>query len=326
MGESEEILVPFRDGDLDFDCRSCRAGCCRSGNLILGPGEDRELIGRYPGLRFFHDSRAGAAHHLKKYRSCWFLEDGENCAIQKSLGYAAKPFICRLHPFYVHPRPGGFVVLPDRHCPVFAAGGSGAVRGDLLLENAREAVRLGAVRADLGLSGDRWDLESRVYAASADFRNERDYLGFAAAQAALAESGRIGLASALRRKLEIWHSFLDLEKAPPEDPETARGLAVWTPVLRLGHPLLRDMDGREVPAALLALGLYLRLFFGVRGGAPGPLHLQTCHDLLGDYAIGLALVNEKTGAAFKGRPLEDRIAHLRALGEIGARRRTSGRT
>lgn len=122
------------DSHVRFECSRC-GDCCRTWNVMLGPGEpetlkaldwkDREadLVRLTPVARV---RQKGMEDRLRLRRrpdgSCIFLGDANQCRIHQHFGGQAKPLICRLYPFGFYPVGERIGVDVSFHCRAVAEG------------------------------------------------------------------------------------------------------------------------------------------------------------------------------------------------------------
>lgn len=118
---ANELYLAFPDGVFHYACAECNAFCCRgygfAGSLER---EMRPLFDRYPEVEGMASKRVGDLVFFSTPASGCILLGGDNrCRIEKELGKAAKPSICRLFPFNSFTRIGKTVVVsPHFLCPL----------------------------------------------------------------------------------------------------------------------------------------------------------------------------------------------------------------
>ncbi len=310
------IDIPFLDGILDYDCRRCRSGCCRGGNIAARPKEKALLLAEFPEIIHFLKNEEPHLSTFHKYRSCWFLDPAGRCAVQVRHGESSKPFICRLHPFYVWKTREGLMVVPSG-CPdlrVAPEGRRGQVGHAPLRRLAREAAAVDFLGGELDWSTDRLELERRILRGSRRFLANGDYLDFAAFQAAAASGrrDRAALKTDLAGRLRLWAAFLGTSRRPLRQPGIVRELTALTPLLRAKNGILREMDPAIVPRALTAL--YLFMLFQA-SGKKQPRFFPVYEDVLADLPLGLIYLTEKD-LALKDRPYAEKLVYLRRLMDL----------
>jgi lysine-N-methylase len=106
-----EFLVP--DG-VTFACTQC-GDCCRTGNVLLAPGEAERLAmldwaaaGHAPPdgphtAAVRTGQRQGERLARRPDGACIFLDSRNRCLLHEVFGPDAKPLLCRLYPFGFHP-------------------------------------------------------------------------------------------------------------------------------------------------------------------------------------------------------------------------------
>lgn len=99
---------------LRFTCTQC-GDCCRSGTILLGPGErDRlesldwtgirdELSGVDPSVPLARPGMRGRRLARRSDGACVFLGEKNDCLIHRHFGGEAKPLVCQLFPFSFYP-------------------------------------------------------------------------------------------------------------------------------------------------------------------------------------------------------------------------------
>jgi Fe-S-cluster containining protein len=327
-----DIFVPFLDGLVDYDCRLCGARCCQTGGglLVATPEESRVLKEKFPGLGLFflktHEAENGPMDIYRKYAPCWFLDGDGLCRIEKEHGLSAKPFACRHHPFYVMRGGGAYVVAGKGCAPGGLEGGLAVVRParkrrlsrEALLADAREAIQRDYLIGDLPWNPERLAAEKIILAGSAAFLDDADYLGFAAFQAAPGrdEETAAAIGRELGQKRRLWLEYLGMEELGFEDRALTRDLAALTSLLRVISPELRSLDLPEAAQALLVLQIHLR---AMAGTPPARRTLKTMELVLRDVPLGLIFLTPDH-LKLRSRPLEKRVAHLRALWLLSRRR------
>ena len=123
--------------DVQFTCTRC-GDCCRSMNVMLGPGEEQRLRaidwrGREADLENLTTTvitplpGGRQVHRLARREdgSCVYLGADRLCHIQRHFGGDAKPLMCRLYPFGFSPIAGRVAVDCSFSCRSISEG-SGA--------------------------------------------------------------------------------------------------------------------------------------------------------------------------------------------------------
>ena len=134
--------------DVCFSCTKC-GDCCRSFDLLLGPGErerladldwtgrERDLVGARPAARVKVAGLDGC-HQLsrKPDGACIYLGPENQCRIHQHFGAEAMPLMCRLYPF-------GFYAMGERtavdvsfYCRSVSQG-DGTPIGEVVADSAR---------------------------------------------------------------------------------------------------------------------------------------------------------------------------------------------
>jgi Fe-S-cluster containining protein len=312
---SERIYIPFLDGILDYNCRECGYFCCQSGDIIATPKEKNILLREFPALGFFYREEKNNKTTFKKFPRCWFLRTDGSCLIHRKFGYAAKPFICRLHPFYVARCAGEYAVIPFgcRTLKVTKRGQRSHVVHSAIIKNAREAAACGHIRGEMDWTPERLALERNILKESEGFLKCSDYAEFGAFQLSRSTGSRnIGeVRRRLAGSLGLWKRFLGIEDLSIESGSLTYELTALTPLLRATSPNLLEMRVEQIPFALLALYLYMVLYS--RSGAAR--FADTYALVLGDLACGLARLNDED-LKMRGWPLEKRLRYVRILGQL----------
>jgi lysine-N-methylase len=177
------------DPDVRFRCSRC-GDCCRTWNVMLGPGEReglqkldwtglrKELIAIEPAQKV---SQKGVEtrHRLRRRAdgSCVYLGDADQCLLHEHFGAAQKPLLCRLYPFGFYPMGDRIGVDVSFACRAVSRG-----EGEPLTERVPEWTRLleasssaatddrrHRLRADVEVSGALvWELEHFLLGFLAD--------------------------------------------------------------------------------------------------------------------------------------------------------------
>lgn len=312
------IFVPFHDGLLDYDCRECGEGCCQSGNIVANEGEKRILLQEYPFIKFFFAGEENNRYTFHKHQQCWFLESNGFCEIQRKHGYSIKPFICRLHPFYIARCGDEYVVIPSgcEALRVTKRGKQSNISHESVLANAEEAIGCGFIRKGIDWSAERLDLERKVLKEAREFLDHVSYIDFAAFQTAAATGNKnlSGIRTQLNETVDLWKSLLGIQDLEMENETLTYELTAITSLLRVSDYGLRNMEGDRIPLALLALYLYMILY--AKGGG-GKRFASTYQSVLGDIPLGLAYFAEGDLRS-KKQSLEKKLLYLRALRQIHA--------
>lgn len=313
------IFIPFIDGLLSYNCKDCGYDCCQMGNLIMNIKEKIKLIKMYPYLRYFFYRETNKAYGLRKYPRCWFLENNGLCSIQKEFGYSYKPFICRLHPFYIARCKDEYIVMTDS-CPALYVGkGNKDTSHKQILKNCQEAIDYDCIQGQIDLPVKRLDLERKILKDSKSFLGNLNYLDFCAYQIAISTKNKniAEIKSALLEAINLWKSFLGIDRLNLNNKRLTYELTAITSLLRVESPLLRQMQAEKVPLALLALYFYMPLFTKCR---EPKTYVQTYEQILSDIALGLIFL-EKSDLKIKYKSLEDKISYLRKLQMLTALKR-----
>ena len=304
------IFIPFIDGLLSYDCRKCGWSCCQSGNLIMNVKEKTRLLPTYPFLKYFFTGETGKTYAARKYPRCWFLESNGLCHIQKKYGYSYKPFICRLHPFYIAKCKDEYIIVPEICSTLEMGKGNKGVLHKQILKNAKEAINYGIIQEEIDWPIGRLDLEKRILESSKEFINNPNYLDFAAHQISIATKNDDLTAIKLKllESINLWKSFLEVDDLDLENKRLAYELTGITSLLRLENLQLRQMQASKVPLALLALYFYMLLF---TKDNESKAYVQTYLQILNDISLGLVYL-EKDDLKMK-KPLEGKVNYLRRL-------------
>lgn len=148
--------------DVRFTCSRC-GDCCRTWNVMLGPGEreslealdwqgrEDDLVGLAPAVRV---KQAGAVPRRRLRRrpdgSCVYLGEDDQCRIHEHFGAEKKPLLCRLYPFGFYPIGDRVGVDVSFSCRAVSEG-----RGKPLDERVPEWTRLLGLAADAARSDKR---------------------------------------------------------------------------------------------------------------------------------------------------------------------------
>ena len=310
------LFIPFLDGLIDFDCAPCGGGCCQGGYIAASEHERAYLLREHPAIRFFATQETGSLSRYRKYPGCWFLEEDGRCEIHRKHGCGAKPFVCRLHPFYVARCADGHVVVPSGCHKISATRRERPSHMSMasVRANAEESVERGFVFEELEWPTGRMGLEQGILADSARFLDDPDYIGFAASQLAATRPG--GSPAGAREQLEesrhSWLTVLGAEDLDTRHPDVSYELVALTSILRVGHRSLRTLEQDRLPVALLALHLYMLLY---SQGRSVERRLVTYESLLDDVPLGLAYAGRDV-LKLKELPLATKLDHLRAIGKM----------
>jgi len=173
--------------DVCFSCTKC-GDCCRSFDLLLGPGErerladldwtgrERDLVGARPAARVKVAGLDGC-HQLsrKPDGACIYLGPENQCRIHQHFGAEAMPLMCRLYPF-------GFYAMGERtavdvsfYCRSVSQG-DGTPIGEAVADSARllttrdsTDTRRHRIRDQVSVDGaTMWDIEHHMLSLLAD--------------------------------------------------------------------------------------------------------------------------------------------------------------
>ena len=125
------VYFPFADGALGYDCVACGARCCKreGGGFGLSRAELDALDSAFGVIKSWaHPTRSPAYFSIHSPgERCVFLEPDNSCRVQATLGYAAKPLVCRLFPanqfFLLRAAGQDLVLVADLNplCPIVPA-------------------------------------------------------------------------------------------------------------------------------------------------------------------------------------------------------------
>lgn len=311
MQDRAKIFIPFLDKILSYDCKECGYGCCQEGNIVMDVKEKRKLLCIYPFLRYFFTQQTKKTYGLRKFPRCWFLERSGLCHIQKKFGYSFKPLICKLHPFYIAKCNKEYIVLADG-CPALCVDrGNKKVTHKGILKNAQAAINNDFVSRKIDWPQKRLDLEKKILAGSRMFLNNFNYLNFAVYQIALAtqDNNIAKIKSELTVSVNLWKSFLGINKLNLEDRKLTYELTAVTSLLRVKNSYLTQMGEGRVPLALLALYFYMLLFLQER---KVKTYVETYNKILNEIALGLVYLT-RDDLGMRLRTTEEKIHYLRKL-------------
>lgn len=311
-----KIFIPFLDKILNYDCKECGYDCCRGGNIIMDAKEKRKLLAHYPFLRYFFTQQTKKIYGLRKFPRCWFLERSGLCYIQKKFGYSFKPLICKLHPFSVAQCNKEYIVLVD-YCPALCVGAdrkNKTATHEMVLKNAQAVINNDFILRKIDWSQKRLDLEKKILKGSRMFLNNPDYLNFAAFQVTMAtqDNDITKIKAELTGSVNLWKSFLEIDKLNLKARKLTYELTALTPLLRLENYYLSRMQERKVPLALLALYFYMLLFLQKR---KTKIYLETYTQILNDIALGLLYLT-KDDLVMKHKTTEEKILYLRKVKDL----------
>lgn len=317
MMAKRKIFVPFIDGLLYLDCPKCRFACCQEGLLSMNLKEKKHLLKKYPYLRNFFFQQINGLYAVKKYPNCWFLEKNGLCCIQKNFGYALKPFICRLHPFYVLSCKGSFVINVSG-CNMLRANNSNRRKGvfqKLLLKNAQEAIANKVFSKNISWDTKRLDLEKKILEASKMFLGNSNYLDFAVCQLSIAKGceSQAEIKSELLELINLWKTFLGVDELNLKNKRLSHELTALTSLLRL---YVSPIDAKKASIALLALYFYMTIFLKIKRS---DVNLGTFQQVLSDIPLGLACLS-KDDLKLKHKPIEEKLRYLYFLLGLRARK------
>jgi len=310
-----KIFIPFIDGLINYDCKACGYHCCKHGCVGVNAREKRIVLNKFPFLKYSLVEKENKLYFMRKFQGCLFLEKDGYCSIQKDHSYAVKPFVCRIHPFYLAPCRGEYMVMPS-FCDTFFVNDKVDTQVNVnttharIIKNAVEAIGYNYFPEETSFTGKRLSLEKKILSDSKQFLNNRDYLDFAAHQLSLSAGNEslVKARSVLMDSVVLWKTFLGIEIST-DNPVRTRELTAFTSLLRVGSPLLSKMAEKEVPLLLLAVYVYTALLLKDR---KIKAYLTTYRDVLNDFALGLALL-KKEDLNIGGRSVEERMNYLRQL-------------
>jgi len=309
------IFIPFIEGNLNCECRTCNYNCCRKGGIALNIEEKEILFKRSPFLKygFLERGKRKNEYILCRYSTCYLLESNGLCSYQKKYGYFSKPFTCRIHPFYVNKCQDGYVVIPQgcRNLCVDKKNNSKDSSYRRVLKNAYEAIDNNDNITSINLPTGRLNLEKDILAGLKEFINRSNYLDFSAYQVRLTgkNANMANIKSKLMESVKLWKTFLSIDDLNVNNKLLTYELTVITPILRLKNSYLRCMQTNKVPLALLALYFCMILLSKDR---KTKAHMETYEQILSDIALGL-LHLKKDDLSIKNRSIEDKINYLHKL-------------
>jgi len=288
---------------------------------VANEGEKRILLQEYPFIKFFFAGEENNRYTFHKHPQCWFLENNGLCEIQRKHGYSIKPFICRLHPFYIARCGDEYVVIPSgcEALRVTKRGKQSNISHESVLANAEEAIGCGfinTVAEGINWSPERLDLERKVLKESREFLDHVSYIDFAAFQASVATGNKnlSGIRTRLNETVDLWKSLLGIQDLEIENETLTYELTAITSLLRVSDYGLRNMEGDRIPVALLALYLYMILF---SNGRNVKRYVRTYESVLSDIPLGLAYLT-KEDLRVKNQSLEKKLRYVRTLRQIHA--------
>ncbi len=307
----EKVFIPFSDGSLRYDCHDCRSICCLNGNLVMSADEQRRLLRLYPHLRFFFTRGTKKTYGIRKYPRCWFLEDSGLCSIQRESGYSCKPFICRMHPIYIGKCKDGYIAIPDGCSTLHVDQEAKGISHSSILKNAQESIDCGYISFKIDWSAERLNLEREILQGSELFSNDSSYIDFAAHQMSVTlKNGKTEeIRSGLQKSVDLWKSFLGLDKLELENKRVTHDLTAITSLLRVRSSSLRNTEVKKIPIALLSLYLYMVLFAKTRNAR---IYVQACEDILDDIPLALLCLG-KDDLRIKNKSVESKLNYLRLL-------------
>jgi Fe-S-cluster containining protein len=164
--------------ELAFTCTRC-GDCCRSGNIMLGPGEEQQLraldwSGREADLEktetVVSTPLPGGRRVLRLARRddgcCVYLGADQRCRIHSHFGGERKPLMCRLYPFGFYPVGGRVTVDCAFSCRSISEGSGDPIAKRveewtaLLGERAAAPEKRRRLTRHLELSGELlWEIE-----------------------------------------------------------------------------------------------------------------------------------------------------------------------
>ena len=317
----KNIFIPFYEGTIRYDCRRCLINCCARGDIALNSAEKKNLLQIYPELKFFQASNPGdKLYFISKEYACWFLSEGRLCEIEVRKGYAHKPFICRLHPFYVYTCADQYVILP-KNCPsLFAARESKFSSHKRILQNAKEAIENNFVIGKIPLTRKNLLLEQQVFRNSKEFFKHSNYLDFASRQCALADRrlSESKCRADLEEKVALLKSFLEIDGLSLENGKISYELTVMTPLLRMFSHTYNLIAAKDFPLVFSFLYVYLVLYSSINETG---LFFGTYTGML-NFLKNSGLLALKDEDLRTGIPsLEDRLLFLRRIRLMERKRR-----
>lgn len=312
----KKIFIPFLEGTLNYDCQECGYNCCQSGLIIMNTREKRMLVEKYPSLRYFLLRKTRKRYEVKKFERCWFLKDNGLCCIHEKYRYSSKPFICRLHPFYVSRCRDEYIVRPRLCRNLHVDRESKNISHKQILRNAREAIDLPYIMGQINWSVKRLKLEKKILEKSKGFLNNSNYVDFLACQIALTRgtTNTSVIKQGLLERLELWKSFLGIRGLRIKNRKLTYELTVLTPLLRAEISQLTYVDESKMPLRLLALYLYMILFLKVNKVRT---YVDTYKEMLEDMPIGLILLENKD-LSLRNSSTETKLEYLRLLRRISS--------
>ena len=267
----EQVWFGFPDGQLDYDCATCQALCCRAAGFQIDRSTAKLLAMLRPTLQASVTRATGRDHFLIQglRPGCYFLTEDCRCSLHATQGYSAKPETCRLFPFnrlaLVNDR---LVVAPHQGlCPLRATDPkerSERSQHDLLFATmAAAGIGIEIPRrqpADVG-AGPFLELELAV-AEEAERRADLagDYLSFALTQASLTDTIFPPQEGTRRSEVAVLRGALadTLGVSPSrqylEEPDLNRICVIATTALRLELALQSD-TGLRLPVSHLSSAL-----------------------------------------------------------------------
>jgi Fe-S-cluster containining protein len=115
------LYFSFPDGVLDYDCARCTALCCRGQGISAHADHELvPLLRRNPALASWATGRSGnIVHFATPAGRCFFLGADDRCDVERDLGHAQKPSLCRAFPFNRVSLVGDTtIVSPHLLCPL----------------------------------------------------------------------------------------------------------------------------------------------------------------------------------------------------------------
>lgn len=311
--QQDLLFLPFFEDLIDYDCAECGSRCCESGIITATVREAKILIKEFPFMNYFLLGKKKDRSEFNKYPRCWFLEPSGICEIQRKYGYSNKPFICRLHPFYVAKCGEVYVVTPIG-CYRLRAKNKDERRffsSTALLGNAIEAIKCDFISEDLGWSHDKLEMERTILSESRKYLSASNYIDFAAVQigAATGNEKIPEIRAELRDAVELWVEFLGLKDFSQGNATLTYEMTVLTSLLRATSLPLRTMEGNRIPVALMALYLYVNIFSRSKDVER---YLTTYQYILADIPVGLTYL-KREDLKIKPLSLEKKLNYIRTL-------------
>lgn len=187
-----------------------------------------------------------------------------------------------------------------------------------ILKNAQEAIDTDCILKEIDWPKRSLNLERKILEDSKMFLGNSSYLDFSAYQMSIAteDEDTAKIKSELLEFVELWKSFLEIDKLNMENKRLTYELTAITSLLRAGSFELRQMEEKKIPLALLALYFYMILFSKER---KIKTYVETYKQILSDISLGL-LYLKKDNLNIKNRSLEGKLSYLRLLQKLHMRK------